>query len=88
MGAGPFSFVSIGCLSAVFPRKGDIPHFLLVLAKSNQSPRSIHGVNPEASPLSMSYLGELSPAEITERINIFVDRKKMKTKVKGNHVMG
>lgn len=33
-----------------FPLKGDVLHFFLILAKSNQSTGSIHGVSPEALP--------------------------------------
>lgn len=33
-----------------FPLKGDGPHFFLMQAKRNQSPRSAHWVSIEASP--------------------------------------
>lgn len=71
-----------------FPLKGDVTHFFLVLAKSNQSTGSIHGVSPEALP-SINVI----PWETISRIDnrkhkYFCWEKKMKTKVKGDHVMG
>ena len=50
-GAGPLSSASVTSRSMKgFLLKGDVPHYFLVLAKSNQSPGSVHGESTEACP--------------------------------------
>lgn len=71
-----------------FLLKGDVAHFSLVLAKSNQSTGSIHGVNPEALPSINVIPWETISMIDNRKHKYFCWEKKMKTKVKGDHVMG
>ena len=75
-------------LNGELPLKGDSPQFSPVLAKSNQSTRSIHRVSTEASPFINVIPWETISSIDNRKNKYFCWEKKMKTKVRGNHVMG